>query len=155
MRIRIANFSLLGNDFAPSDERFPTFRSNMAPSSSGGKNLVLGPYVQEEVAVNAFICQAVLRQVHSRCQSEFSTQCDLVLPLSISSILSFPLCYPVSAYIFFPVLPPLYLSFNNVLYKAVPTQDVTNPVNLPSFTVCEIIPVLLAVTLSFPLPFLQ
>jgi hypothetical protein len=34
--------------------------------------------------------QSVLRQVRSLFQSEFSTECDLVLPLSISSIFSFP-----------------------------------------------------------------
>jgi hypothetical protein len=37
-----------------------------------------------------FILQSVLRQVRSLFQSEFSTGCDLVLPLSISSIFSFP-----------------------------------------------------------------
>jgi hypothetical protein len=36
-----------------------------------------------------FILQSVL-QVRSLFQSEFSTGCDLVLPLSISSIFSFP-----------------------------------------------------------------
>jgi hypothetical protein len=30
-----------------------------------------------------------LQQVHILCQSNFSTECDLVLPLSITSILSF------------------------------------------------------------------
>jgi hypothetical protein len=37
-----------------------------------------------------FILQSVLRQVRRLFQSEFSTVCDLVLPLSISSIFSFP-----------------------------------------------------------------
>ena len=37
IRIRIEDFSLLRNDFASSDEPFPTFRTNMAPSSSGVK----------------------------------------------------------------------------------------------------------------------
>jgi hypothetical protein len=32
----------------------------------------------------------VLRQVHSLFQSEFSTERDLALPVSVSSILSFP-----------------------------------------------------------------
>jgi len=31
---------------------------------------------------------AVLQQVHNIFQSEFSTKCDLVLPLSIANILS-------------------------------------------------------------------
>jgi hypothetical protein len=42
--------------------------------------------------------------------SEFSTQCDLVLPVSISTILSFPQGHPVAAYVFFLVFPSL-LSF--------------------------------------------
>ena len=37
-----------------------------------------------------FIQLSVLRQVHSLFGSRFTTQCDLVLPLSVSSILSFP-----------------------------------------------------------------
>jgi hypothetical protein len=36
------------------------------------------------------ITPSVLRQARNLFQSEFSTQCDLVLPLSISSTLSFP-----------------------------------------------------------------
>jgi hypothetical protein len=40
-------------------------------------------------AVHSLIPQSVLRQVHSFFRSEFSTECDLVLPLSIYSILSF------------------------------------------------------------------
>ena len=36
-----------------------------------------------------FISLRVLRQVHSHLISEFSTQCDLALPLSIASIFSF------------------------------------------------------------------
>jgi hypothetical protein len=40
--------------------------------------------------IGNFILQSVLRQVSSLFQSEFSTVCDLVLPLSISSIFSVP-----------------------------------------------------------------
>ena len=36
-------------------------------------------------SIHSFIPQAVLRQIHSLFQSEFSTECDLVLPLSIYS----------------------------------------------------------------------
>ena len=51
------------------------------------------------------IHSSVLRQVHTFFQSEFPTQCDLVLPLSISSILSFPERHPVAAYLLtFPSL---------------------------------------------------
>jgi hypothetical protein len=41
-------------------------------------------------SVASFILQSVLRQVRSLFQSEFSIACNLVLPLSISSIFSFP-----------------------------------------------------------------
>jgi hypothetical protein len=51
-------------------------------------------------SVHSFIAQSVLRKVHSLFQSEFSTQYDLVLPLSVSSILSFP-GHPIAAYVFF------------------------------------------------------
>jgi hypothetical protein len=37
------------------------------------------------------ILQSVLRQLHRYIQSEFSTECDLVLLSSISSTLSLPL----------------------------------------------------------------
>ena len=37
----------------------------------------------------SFIPQAVLQQVHSLFQSEFFTECELVLPVSNFSILSF------------------------------------------------------------------
>jgi hypothetical protein len=40
------------------------------------------------VPIHSSILQSVLRQVRSLFQSEFSTGCDLVLPLSISSIFS-------------------------------------------------------------------
>jgi hypothetical protein len=60
-------------------------------------------------------------EVHSFCglsydrsiassKTEFSTECDLVLPVSISSIFSFPKVHPVAAYVFFLVFP-LLLSF--------------------------------------------
>jgi hypothetical protein len=53
--------------------------------------------------------------VHSLFQSEFSIECDLVLPLAISSILSFLKGHPVIDYVLFLVFhhfnPSLYLSF--------------------------------------------
>jgi hypothetical protein len=39
--------------------------------------------------IHSFNHSAVLRHVHSLFQIEFTAECDLVLPLSISSILSF------------------------------------------------------------------
>ena len=66
------------------------------------------------------ISYSVLRQVHdSHFQSEFPRQCDLVLPLSNSSI--FQLGHPVVAYNFFHVFPSLYVFFHNVFQQAVPT----------------------------------
>ena len=58
-----------------------------------------------------------------------------MLPLSISSALALPLGHPAAAYVFFLVFPSLtyfLLSFNNAFQKPVPTQDVTNPISLPS-----------------------
>ena len=55
-----------------------------------------------------------LRQVHSPFQSHFSIQCVTVLPLSISSIISFSYGDPVAAYVFFLFFPSvlfLLLSF--------------------------------------------
>jgi hypothetical protein len=57
--------------------------------------------------------QSVLRGVHSLFQSKFFTECNLVIPLSVSSILSFP-CRPVDAYIFFPVIT-CCLNYENLL----------------------------------------
>ena len=54
-----------------------------------------------------FSLQVILRQVHSLFQSEFSTQRDLVLPLSISGTLNFCYGHPVAAYVFFLVFPSL------------------------------------------------
>ena len=48
----------------------------------------------------SFIAQSVLWQVHSCFQSVF-TECNFVLHLSISSILSFPSGHPAAAYVFF------------------------------------------------------
>jgi len=50
----------------------------------------------------------------SDLQSQFSTKCYLVLPLSISSILSLPEGHLVTAYVFFPVSPSLRISINDM-----------------------------------------
>ena len=57
--------------------------------------------------IQSFIQQSVLRQVHNLFQRQFSGQSDLVLPLSISTILSFHEGHPVADYIFFLVFPSL------------------------------------------------
>jgi len=59
------------------------------------------------LAQTTFIPQSALRQFHSPFRSEFSTQCDLVLPLSIYSIPPFPQDQPVAAYLFFLAFPSL------------------------------------------------
>ena len=58
--------------------------------------------IQREGSLS-FMPQSVLRQAHSLFESEFSTQCDLVLPH-----------HPVAAYVFFLVfqsLPSFLLTF--------------------------------------------
>ena len=87
------------------------------------------------------ISHSVLRQVQSHFQSGFSTEGDLVLPLSIYSSLSFLSIFQwllassssSSRHLYLSIC----LSFNNVIQKAVFTHNVTNPVSLPSFTVTE------------------
>jgi hypothetical protein len=44
-----------------------------------------------------------------------------------------PFCNSVAAYVFSPLSRPLYLSSNNVLQEAFPTQDITRLFSLPSF----------------------
>jgi len=79
---------------------------------------------------------SILRKVHSLFQSHFSIECDIVLPLSISNILSFPktikqlLNSSSSSSCHFH--SSLYPSYDTVFYKAVTTQDMTNPVSFPT-----------------------
>jgi hypothetical protein len=91
-----------------------------------------------------FIHCVILRQVRGHVQSEFSAECELVLLLSIYHIFSFPSGHPVAAYVFFFVFPSLlsflHLPFNNVFSKSVPTQDMKNPVSLPSVYSMQDIP---------------
>jgi hypothetical protein len=79
--------------------------------------------------------QSASQQVHRFIRSEFSKQWDLVLPLSIFSILLFPQHHSIAAYVFFIIflslLSFLLYSFSNVLQNIVATQDVTNPAKLP------------------------
>ena len=72
-----------------------------------------------------------LRQVHRLFQSEFSTECYIVLPLSIYNILSFPrlyysclrllLCLPIT-YMFFSSFPSIVCSIRQFLAKMWPNQ---------------------------------
>jgi hypothetical protein len=59
------------------------------------------------LAQTTYIPQSLLRQAHCPFKSDFSTQCDLVLPLSIWCILSFSQDHQVAAYLFFLVFPSL------------------------------------------------
>jgi len=62
------------------------------------------------VTIHLFIPQSALRQAHRPFQSDFPTECGLVLRPSIFNIISFAWYHPVPGYIFFLVLPSL-LSF--------------------------------------------
>jgi len=61
----------------------------------------------------SIILLSFLCQLHNHFHSQFSTQCDLVLPLSVSSILSFPSVHPVTAvfFSFFPTILSFLISF--------------------------------------------
>ena len=77
------------------------------------KNILHGDHVWPSVTWS-FIPQSYDRQVNSHFQNDFATECNLVLPLTISSTLSFPKDHPVAADVFFFVFyPSLYLSFIN------------------------------------------
>ena len=78
-----------------------------------------------------------LRQVHSLFQSDFCTQRNLVLPLSVSRDLSSRFLkiiqqmltyFSLSSHHFYP---SFHLSSNSVFYNVVLTQDVTNSFRLP------------------------
>ena len=67
----------------------------------------------------SFMLYCVLECIHSSFQSDFITECNLVFPLSISSILSFPYDHPVAAYVSFLIFPSLlsfFLAFFFLLY---------------------------------------
>ena len=70
--------------------------------------------------------QSVLHTVHSNVFS-FSFQYPPISFMSASGCFCFP---SSSSHQFYP---SLCLFFNNSFYTAVPTQDLTNPVSLPSF----------------------
>jgi hypothetical protein len=73
---------------------------------------------------------SVLRQVHSFFQNDFSTECNLKLPLAIFAILSFPWSHQVVAYIFFlffplllpSIFPPITCCRSKFLHKMWPVQ---------------------------------
>jgi len=62
------------------------------------------------LATIIIILPSILLQVHSLFDNEFSTECHLLLSLSISSILAFPESHPVASYVFYLVFPSLLYS---------------------------------------------
>ena len=80
--------------------------------------------------------QSVLHTVHSNVFS-FSFQYPPISFISASSCFHFPFSASHQFY------PSLCLFFNNSFYTAVPTQDLTNPVSLPSFYCLQYIHLLL------------
>ena len=67
------------------------FTTDVYDSNAYSFSFIIGP----------FILLSVLRQVHSPFKSEFSIECDLVLPFSFYSIVLFPSGHPLAAYVFF------------------------------------------------------
>ena len=75
-------------------------------STSGNLShqLILSPSLEinEEIFVSK---QTALLQLHNPFQSEFFRYCLLLLPVSVSGVLSFPYGHPVGDYDFFLVFP--------------------------------------------------
>ena len=90
----------------------------------------------------SFSQKCVLWQVYSLFQSEF-TECNVVLPLSIFTILSSPYGHPVAAYILFLVFLSLlsFFLFPSVTYFRRQFLHKMWPIRLifHSFTVCRIV----------------
>ena len=93
--------------------------------------------------IHSFKIQSCLTTGPQPLPKRVSTDFDLMLLLSISSILSFPQGHPVASCvscIVFPSLLSFPLSFFSKMFqKAVPTQDMTNRVSL-LFTVSKMFP---------------
>jgi len=71
--------------------------------------LPFSPYFIFQSVLPFHSSRSVLKQVHRLFQSQFSTLCDLVLPISNSGTLSFPYGHPVYAYVF--LVSPSLISF--------------------------------------------
>ena len=81
----------------------PTWRIWWAPNNASRLQMGFNSAFKR---VNPFIIQHALQQVHSLFQSEFSRECNLVLPLPNSNTFSFFFNLPVAVYIYFFVFPP-------------------------------------------------
>ena len=86
-------------------------------------------FLSQEVTVFIHSAVCFMTDPQHISKSLFS-KCDLLLPLQFQYSV-FPLGHPIVAYVFLLFFPSL-ISFNTMFYNAVPTQDVTNPVILPS-----------------------
>jgi len=83
---------------------------------------------------------SALREVHGFFQSEFSTECDLVLPHVIYTTLSFVSGHPLAAYVFFLVFSSLLFFRLSSLQQCV--LNITNPFSTPSFYCLYDVPLL-------------
>ena len=88
------------------------YNYNIRPSMHPSIHPSIHPFIYPSThhilsLISSRVClpQYILRQVHSLFQNEFSRQCDLILPFSISIIPLFPLCHLVAACVFLPRLP--------------------------------------------------
>ena len=107
--------------------------------------MYISPSSSSSSSSSSLICQTTgpkplpkrfLHTVRSRASS-FNSQYPLLSLRSSSNFLRLLPRLPVTS------IPPFYLSFNNPLYKAVSTQNVTNPVSLPFTYFMYDIPLLL------------
>jgi hypothetical protein len=86
---------------------------------------------------HSIVPQSILRPVRSLFQNEFTTQYDLVLPLSISNTISCPYRHPVAIYVFPLLLNFPYLPFIDVFWTAVPDATFDQSSQFLSLTLCN------------------
>ena len=86
---------------------------------------------------DSFILQSVLRKVLSHFQSELPTECELALPLSISSILSFPLRSSSSCLRLLLRLSFIYTRVGTLIVATIYLQLIQNRYMFRSFTVLQ------------------
>jgi len=97
----------------PFNRRLVVFQSRSGRFGEGQNCLPLTGFEPQIVPYpNHYSCilQSVLQQVHSLFQGKFTTECNIVLPSSVSSTIPFPQGHPVVAY-FFSLVFALLLFF--------------------------------------------
>lgn len=95
--------------------------------SCGSKN-----HLTPSAIKSSFIKQPILHQLNSLFQSD-STECGLFqFPVSFRFLNVIKQLLMSSSSLFCDFYSSSYLSLTNVFQKAVPTQDVTNQVSIPS-----------------------